>query len=226
MNPVVVEDLGTIAYDDAFRLQKQTVERLQNGPGDEVLYLLEHTHVITRGRNASDDSLLASPELLASRGVQLVETDRGGDITYHGPGQLVGYPILRLEEGRRDIRRYVMDLEEALVRTLAAFGIEGHRDPVHRGVWVKGRKIASVGIRISKWVTSHGFALNVDTDLAYFGLMHPCGITGCRMTTMSLELGRRVAIDEVKSTFIAEFGRIYEREMITGPCDEELRSHG
>ena len=226
MNPVVVEDLGTIGYDAAFRLQKQTVERLQNGLGGETLYLLEHNHVITRGRNASEDSLLASPELLASRGVQLVETDRGGDITYHGPGQLVGYPILRLEEGRRDIRRYVMDLEEALVRTLAAFGIEGHRDPVHRGVWVKGRKMASVGIRISRWVTSHGFALNVNTDLAYFGLMHPCGITGCRMTTMSLELGGAVDMEAVKSTFVSEFGRIYDRDMASDAFDEELRSHG
>ncbi len=161
-----VVDLNTFPYDDAFALQKRTVERLQSGTGAETLYLLEHPHVITVGRNASRTSLAAGAALLRARGVQLAETDRGGDVTYHGPGQLIGYPILCLEPGRRDIRRYVSDVEEVILRTLAGFSIEGRRDPVHRGVWIDDRKIASVGIRISRWVTCHGLALNVNTDLS------------------------------------------------------------
>jgi lipoyl(octanoyl) transferase len=192
---LIVRDLNVIAYDEALALQRQTVKRLQAGEGDEMLYLLEHPHVITLGRNATTGSLLASTELLRQRGVTVVETDRGGDITYHGPGQLVGYPILKLAEGHRDIRRYVTDLEETLLKTLTEFGIEGRRDPVHRGVWVDGKKIASVGIRISRWVTSHGFALNVSTDLSYFSLIDPCGIVGCPMTTISKEQGSGVRID-------------------------------
>ena len=153
-----------IPFLDAYDRQRRTIESRQNETGDDTLYLLEHPHVITKGRNATQSALIASPELLATKNVTLVETDRGGDITYHGPGQLVGYPILQLEEGRRDIRRYVHDVEELLLRTLSEFCIDARRDPIHRGVWVEDRKIASVGIRISKWVTSHGFALNVDLD--------------------------------------------------------------
>lgn len=223
---LVVRDLGVIAYDEAFALQKATVERVQESHGDEALYLLEHPHVITLGRNASGASLIASASVLRARGVALVETDRGGDVTYHGPGQLVGYPILTLEPGRRDIRRFVTDLEEALLRTLAPFGIEGRRDEVHRGVWVDERKIASVGIRISRWVTSHGFALNVTTDLSYFSLIHPCGITGCRMTSMSQELGSPVDMRAVKDTFAEKFADVFDREIAVEPAIEEARLHG
>jgi lipoyl(octanoyl) transferase len=217
-----VRDLNVIAYDKALALQRQTVERLQAGMGDEMLYLLEHPHVITLGRNATTGSLLASTELLRQRGVTVVETDRGGDITYHGPGQLVGYPILKLEEGRRDIRRYVTDLEEALLQTLAEFGIEGRRDSVHRGVWVDGKKIASVGIRISRWVTSHGFALNVNTDLSYFSLIDPCGIVGCPMTTISKERGTAIDMQSVKEMFVGKFADVFDREPIFESTDKEV----
>lgn len=206
-----VHDINQIAYDEAFVLQKQTVSRLQDKGGNESLFLLEHPHVITLGRNATTASLIADSGVLARRGVALVETDRGGDVTYHGPGQLVGYPIIRLEPGRRDIRRFVTDLEEALLRTIDDFGIVGRRDPVHRGVWVEDRKIASVGIRISRWVTCHGFALNVSTDLSYFALIHPCGIAGCQMTTIAKEAGYDVDMMAVKRAFVGHFCDILGR---------------
>ena len=215
---LVIRDLNVIAYDEALALQRQTVKRLQAGEGGEVLYLLEHPHVITLGRNAATGSLLANTDVLRSKDVTVVETDRGGDITYHGPGQLVGYPILALEEGRRDIRRYVTDLEEVLLQTLAEFGIEGRRDPVHRGVWVDNRKIASVGIRISRWVASHGFALNVNTDLTYFSLIHPCGIVGCPMTSIAQERGSAIDMQIVKGVFADRFAAVFGREVASEPA--------
>jgi lipoyl(octanoyl) transferase len=218
--------LGLFAYDEAFALQRETVERLQEGRGAEALFLLEHPHVITLGRNASTSSLIAGEALLRARGVALVETDRGGDVTYHGPGQLVGYPILRLDPGRRDIRRFVTNIEETLLRTLTEFGIEGRRDAVHRGVWVGERKIASVGIRISRWVTSHGVALNVATDLSYFSLIHPCGIAGCEMTSMSQELGVDVDMRAVKVTLSKKFGEVFDRAIVFETPLEEARLHG
>ncbi len=182
-------DLGVIPYREAFLLQKQDVMRIKQGDSSDVLYLLEHPHVFTIGRNASVDAITADHRLIESRGVEIVETDRGGDVTYHGPGQLVGYPLFALEESRRDIRRFVFDLEAALIDTLRDFGIAGERHPEHRGVWTEGRKIASIGIRISRWVTCHGFALNVGTDLSYFDLMTPCGIDGVQMTSIANETG-------------------------------------
>jgi lipoyl(octanoyl) transferase len=214
MGRVFLHDLGTVPYDAALGLQRETVAGLQAGAPDEALYFLEHPHVVTRGRNASLSTLLANEELLARKGVILVETDRGGDVTYHGPGQLVGYPILRLEEGRRDIRRYVNDVEEVLIRALAGLSIEARRHPKHRGVWVGPRKIASLGIRISRWVTSHGFALNVSTDLSYFSLIVPCGIEGCTMTSIERELGRPVEMCAVKEIVARSFADVFGREVV------------
>jgi lipoyl(octanoyl) transferase len=214
MGRVLLHDLGTVPYDVALGLQREAVARLQAGAPDEALYLLEHPHAVTRGRNASLSTLLAGEELLARRGVAFVETDRGGDVTYHGPGQLVGYPILRLEEGRRDIRRYVGDIEEVLIRALAELSIDARHHPKHRGVWVGSRKIASLGIRISRWVTSHGFALNVSTDLSYFSLIVPCGIAGCEMTSIERELGRPVEMSAVKALVARSFSQVFEREVL------------
>jgi lipoyl(octanoyl) transferase len=190
------------------------VERVQGGPGDEVLILLEHPHVITLGRNATGEALVAGEQTIVRRGVEIVETDRGGDVTYHGPGQLVGYPIVALEPGRRDIRRYVRDLEEVLIRTLADFGIESRRHPIHRGVWTGDRKIASLGIRISRWVTCHGFALNIDTNISYYSLINPCGIAGCEMTSMAVELGGPVGMGDVKNSVITHFASVFDRNLI------------
>jgi len=219
-----VRDLKSIDYDKAFALQKETVSRVQLDECQETLYLLEHPHVITLGRNASDTSLIADHRLLKTRGVKLAETDRGGDATYHGPGQLVGYPILKLESGRRDIRRFVTDIEEAMLRTLRDFGIKGRRHPDHRGVWIEEKKIASVGIRISRWVTCHGFALNVNTDLSYFSLIHPCGITGCEMTSMSKETGSPVNMQAVKLLFTGHFAEVFDRRPNFEDALEEM--HG
>jgi lipoate-protein ligase B len=204
-------DLGIVPYFEALRLQKDRVERLQSGRGGEMFYLLQHPHVVTIGRNATGDALIADPGTMESRGVEVARTDRGGDVTYHGPGQLVGYPILLLEPGRRDIRRYVHDLEEVLIRTLSDFGIRSERHAVHRGVWTGGKKIASLGIRISRWVTCHGFALNVDTDLSFYSLIVPCGITGCEMTSMAVELGGAPEMIEVERAVVSHFSQIYNR---------------
>lgn len=210
-----VIDPGVVAYRQAFDLQKREVGRVQGGEGDEVLILLEHPHVITLGRNATGEALVAGKEAIARRGVEIVETDRGGDVTYHGPGQLVGYPIVALEPGRRDIRRYVHDLEEVLIRTLADFGIGSRRHPVHRGVWTGDRKIASLGIRISRWVTCHGFALNVNSDISYYSLINPCGIVGCEMTSMAIELGGPVEMGSVKNSIVSHFASVFDRNLIT-----------
>lgn len=213
-NPVCrAIDLGTVPYDDAFVLQKREVERLQRGEGDDVLLLLEHPHVITVGRNADGSAILSDRRSIEARGATVVATDRGGDVTYHGPGQLVGYPIIRLEPGRRDIRRYVHDLEDVLILSLADFGVFADRHPEHRGVWVQNRKIASLGIRISRWVTHHGFALNVSTDLSYFSFMNPCGITGCAMTSLERELLAPVSMAAVRERVSVHFGTVFGRRM-------------
>ncbi|HEX5131193.1 MAG TPA: lipoyl(octanoyl) transferase LipB [Candidatus Krumholzibacteria bacterium] len=206
-------DLGTVPYRDAFALQKREVERLQRDEGDDVLLYVEHPHVMTLGRNATGSAILADRRLIEVRGCDVVDTDRGGDVTYHGPGQLVGYPIIRLQPGRRDIRRYVGDLEAILIATLGDFGVRAARHPQHRGVWVQERKIASLGIRISRWVTCHGFALNVNTDLSFFSLMNPCGIAGCTMTSLERELGAAVPLAAVRERATHHFGRIMGREM-------------
>ncbi|MDH4037441.1 MAG: lipoyl(octanoyl) transferase LipB [Candidatus Krumholzibacteria bacterium] len=206
-------DLGLVPYAAAFTTQKREVERLQRGEGDDVLLYVQHPHVITVGRNATASAILADRRLIASRGCEIVTTDRGGDVTYHGPGQLVGYPILRLEGSRRDIRRYVYDLEGVLIAALADFGVFADRHPVHRGVWVQNRKIASLGIRISRWVTCHGFALNVSTDLSFFSLMNPCGIAGCTMTSLEREMLSPVSMNAVRESVTRHFGPIMGRHM-------------
>ncbi len=216
MRKIFVRDIGSMPYSAALELQRQSVAALQAGTGGEAFYLVEHPHVVTRGRNASESTLLASPALLAEKGVALVQTDRGGDVTYHGPGQLVGYPILELEPSRRDIRRYVTDIEELLIRALAEFSITASHHATHRGVWVDSRKIASVGIRISRWVTSHGFALNVNTDLSYFSLIVPCGIENCAMTSMAREIGGPVDMGMVKDSVLGAFSKVFDREIVSG----------
>ncbi|NIM18907.1 MAG: lipoyl(octanoyl) transferase LipB [Candidatus Latescibacteria bacterium] len=215
-------DLGCVPYREAFILQRRMVEKLQSGSGEEALILLEHPHVITLGRSASADSLLSDPASLKERGVDVIETDRGGDATYHGPGQLVGYPIFKLEPERRDIRKYVSDIELALIRALADFGIEAGRQTGKRGVWIQRKKIASVGIRISRWVTCHGFALNVNTDLSYFEFINPCGITGCEMTSMQRELGVPISMASVKRQAVERLSEIFDREIVHGVHSNEI----
>jgi lipoyl(octanoyl) transferase len=214
---VDVRHLGLVDYQAALELQKELVERRKQGLIPDQLLLLEHPHVITlgaRNHNASSN-VLETPEALARKGVALFETGRGGDVTYHGPGQLVGYPILHLPIDRRDVHRYVRDLEEVLILTVADFGIAASRIPGLTGIWVGDHKLAAIGVRISRWVTSHGFALNVSTDLSNFALIVPCGIADKGVTSMERVLGRRVPIDEVARVVERRFMDVFSASATT-----------
>jgi lipoate-protein ligase B len=189
MPQLLVCDLGTMPYGDALELQRGVARaRISGEIAEDVLLLVEHPPVVTLGRSSKQKNLLASPELLAGRGVELFEVERGGDITFHGPGQLVGYPIIDLKRHKQDLHWYLRRVEEALIRSLVPFGIVGERSAGFTGVWTKGRKIASIGVHARDWVTWHGFALNVTTDLRYFDLIVPCGISAVEMTSVTQEM--------------------------------------
>lgn len=203
--------LGRVGYEAALGVQLRIVERMKaTEPEDAVLLLLEHEPVITLGRSAKREHLLASAEELARRGIELHESSRGGDITYHGPGQLVGYPIVRLAAAHRDVHRFLRGIEATLIRTLAGFGIEGGRKEGLTGVWVGEEKVAAVGIAFTRWISYHGFALNVSTNLDAFGLIVPCGITDRAVTSMARLLGEAPEWSEVEGAvveaFVGEFG--------------------
>jgi lipoyl(octanoyl) transferase len=207
---------GRVSWDAAFALQKEAEARVKAG-GLETLFLLEHTDVITAGRNADLGELLVSEDLLLQRGVQLRIADRGGKLTFHGPGQLVAYPVLDLSSGRRDVRRYVRDLEEVLVSTAADFGVAAGRSSAPdrwASVWVGNDKLAAIGVHLSRWVTTHGAALNVATDLARFSLFIPCGIADGGVTSLSRERPGKppLALPEVAESFVSHFLRVFERE--------------
>ncbi|MGH9868273.1 MAG: lipoyl(octanoyl) transferase LipB [Candidatus Polarisedimenticolia bacterium] len=213
--------MGRVGYAEALELQQRLASALVAGGPDarEHLLLLEHPHVITLGRNAHDANVLAGEAIRAARGVALYHTGRGGDVTYHGPGQLVGYPILDLKPDRCDVRRYVRDLEEALIRTAADFGVAAGRVEGLTGVWVEredGRheKLAAIGVRISRWVTSHGFAFNVSTDLSYFQLIVPCGIAEHGVTSLARLTGREIPLAEVADRAALHLGEVFSRRMV------------
>ena len=205
-----VRQLGVVPYAEALALQQSLVDDRRAGRIDDTLLLLEHPHVITLGVRGGRTHVVASAETLAARGVEIHETGRGGDVTYHGPGQLVGYPILDLNPERRDVHRYVRDLEEVLIRTAADFGIDAGRVPGLTGIWVGNDKLAAIGVRIARWVTSHGFALNVSTDLDYFGLIVPCGIADRGVTSLSRLLGRPVGLDTVQDRIASHFSNVFQ----------------
>jgi lipoyl(octanoyl) transferase len=211
MRKCCVRELGRIDYGHALELQQQLADRRKQGAVGDHLLLLEHPHVITLGRNGHLQNLLASDQVLSRAGISFYPTDRGGDVTYHGPGQLVGYPILDLRDWKRDVGAYVRAVEQSLIDTLAEFGIEAGRIPTLTGVWVGDRKIAAIGVHLSRWVTSHGFALNVNTDLSYFQYIVPCGLT--KPVTSMAQLGVRASLAEVSQIFAAHFGRVFECEM-------------
>jgi len=192
------------------------VAERQAGRVGDLLILLEHPHVLTLGvrGDGGRSHVLAAPDQLAARGVDIHETGRGGDITYHGPGQLVGYPILDLKPDRCDVHRYVRDLEEVLIRTAADYGIEARRIEGLTGAWVGDEKLAAIGVRIARWVTSHGFALNVSTDLEYFRLIVPCGIADRGVTSLSKVLVRHVELHEVADRVVGHFSAVFERQPI------------
>jgi lipoyl(octanoyl) transferase len=210
-----VQRLGLVPYADALEIQKQLVDQRRAEEIPDHLLLLQHPPVITLGVKSRNDRshVLDSPEGLAARGVELVETGRGGDVTYHGPGQLVGYPIINLAPDRRDVHRYVRDLEDVLIRAVAEFGIEAGRSPGLTGVWVGNAKLAAIGVRIARWVTSHGFALNVGTNLDHFSLIVPCGIADKGVTSMEKLTGRQVPIAVVETAVAAAFAEVFDREI-------------
>src|ERR1700730_15776688 len=207
--------LGLVPYDDGLRMQERAVERLRSGEGPEQLLLLERPHVFTLGRGADSSNILADQQQLQTNSVEVHETGRGGDVTYHGPGQLVGYPIINLKPDRCDVHRYVRDIEEVLIRTIAEFGVTGARISGLTGMWVGNEKIGAIGVRIARWITSHGFALNVNTDLSYFKMIVPCGITDKGVTSLSRLLGRQVDMEQVASVVARHFGEVYERDVIS-----------
>lgn len=194
-------------------MQENAVERLRSEDAPEQLLLLEHPHVFTLGRGADSSNILADSEQLQDNAVEVHETGRGGDVTYHGPGQLVGYPIINLKPDRCDVHRYVRDLEEVLIRTIAEFGVNGTRIEGLTGVWVGHEKIAAIGVRIARWITSHGFALNVNTDLDYFKMIVPCGITDKGVTSLSRLLGKQIPLYEVAGVVSNEFARVFDRHI-------------
>jgi lipoyl(octanoyl) transferase len=209
-----VEQLGLVDYADGLCLQRERVAARKAGIISDTLLLLEHTHVYTLGRNAKKENLLISAEQLAARGAQVFEIDRGGDVTYHGPGQLVGYPILDLTQHRRDIAWYMRSLEEVLISVARDYAIEAARLAGAPGVWVGNDKLGAIGVHISRWVTSHGFAFNVNTDLRYFEWIVPCGLRDKGVTSLQKLLGRRVEMDEVAEKTVRHFGRVLELEMV------------
>ncbi len=205
-----VARLGRVGYARALALQADLVRRRAADEIPDRLLLLEHPHVVTLGSRARRDHVLATDAQLRARGVELFRAGRGGDVTYHGPGQLVGYPILRLDSGRRDLHRYLRDLEEVLVRALAAFGVRAERADGLTGVWTGGRKIAAIGIRVSSgWVTSHGFALNVDPDLGRFASIVPCGVRDRGVTSLAACTGASVPMAAVEDAVASAFADVF-----------------
>jgi lipoyl(octanoyl) transferase len=213
MQLLEIRRLGIVPYAEALELQKRLVDDRRAGRIPDQLLLLEHPPVITLGVKARNDRshVVAPPDALAAEGVELFESGRGGDVTYHGPGQLVGYPVLDLRPDRCDVHRYVRDLEEVLIRTAAAFDVRAGRVPGLTGVWVGSEKLAAIGVRIARWVTSHGFAINVNTNLAHFDFIVPCGIRDKGVTSLGRLLGRGVPVATVEEAVIGAFTDVFER---------------
>jgi lipoyl(octanoyl) transferase len=235
MNACWIVDLGLIGFEEAFALQRRVVAARKADAIGDVLLLCEHPHVITLGRSGKRENLLASERVLAQKGVEFHATNRGGDITYHGPGQIVGYPVIQLAAIRRDVVWYVRMLEEVMIRTCADFGVAARREEGKTGAWIDPRKkdspqraqssqssgmaeaaaaekIGAIGVHISRWVTSHGFAFNVATDLRYFELIVPCGIAERKATSLEKVLGRAVKRNEAATKIVEHFGEVFGRE--------------
>ena len=205
-NQAVAVSLGLVPYSEAWDIQLRMHKEVANGHRPDALLLLEHPHVYTLGRRGQEEDILVNSAELARLGVEVHHTDRGGEVTYHGPGQLVGYPILNLRRWGGGPLKYVRALERTLIDTLAEFGVRAESEGHPTGVWVGDRKIAAIGVKVSRRVTTHGFALNVCPDLSYFDHIVPCGMPGSRVTSISLELGREVAVSEVAPVLVERFG--------------------
>ncbi|MGH9404480.1 MAG: lipoyl(octanoyl) transferase LipB [Terriglobia bacterium] len=218
------EQLGIVDYETALAIQQKKIAARKRGEIPDTLLLLEHPHVYTLGRNAQPAHVLAAPDHLASLGAAIYATDRGGDVTYHGPGQLVGYPIFDLAGHRRDIAWYMRSLEQVFVGVAAEYGIAADRLPNLTGVWVGNEKLVALGVHVSRWVTSHGFAFNINTDLRYFDWIVPCGIRDKGVTSLEKLLGRRVSLDDAAARVVRRFGEVFGMEMVetTGSLADEI----
>jgi lipoyl(octanoyl) transferase len=212
MTPFEVRRLGLISYADALELQRVLVDDRKAGRIPDTLLLLQHPHIITVGvKKDGRRNIVATPERLAAVGVEVLDTGRGGDVTYHGPGQLVGYPIIDLNPDRRDVHRYVRDLEEVMIRVCADYGLTAGRISGWSGAWIGDAKIGAIGVRISRWVTSHGFAFNVTTDLDFFRLIVPCGIADRGITSLAVATGTEPPMEEVETRFAERFAGVFSR---------------
>lgn len=221
VRPLRVESLGLVPYAEAQVIQEARHAHVAAATCDDTLFLLEHAAVITTGRHAGMQHVTATKETLAARGIDVLETSRGGDVTYHGPGQLVGYPVVALQTGEQDLKGYVTALEEILIRTAADFGVVAERVEGLRGIWVGQNKLAAIGIRIAKWVTSHGFALNVHTDLTAFDLMVPCGLHGRGVTSLARLCKHPPSMQQVESAVVRHTADVLVRQ----PYRPETQAH-
>ena len=221
MRPLQVRRLGLVAYADALALQRDLVEQRKAGRIPDLLLLLQHPPVITLGvrGDGGRSHITAQPDALADLGVDVYEAGRGGDVTYHGPGQIVGYPILDLRPDRCDVHRYVRDIEEVMIRVCAGYDVTAGRVAGFTGAWTATGKIAAIGIRISRWVTSHGFALNVSTALDHFDLIVPCGIADRGVTSLERETGRAIPLADVEEAVVKHFADVFQREVVRAPLD-------
>jgi lipoate-protein ligase B len=227
--PIAAYDLGRIPYREALEFQRRAVSARASGASTDAIYFAEHEPVLTVGRAGSASSLRANPALLLARGVEIIPVERGGDMTYHGPGQIIAYPIVALSDlpSGRDLHRYLRDLEEVLIGTLDGYGIRAGRRAPHTGVWVGDRKVAAIGVAVRRWITLHGFALNVDPDLSHFDWIHPCGIRDLGVTSMRSLLGTAPPRAEIQARLREAFERIWGRpvvEMPGRPHPEELHA--
>ena len=223
---IPVYDLGRVPYREALAFQHRAVETRARGEAPDVLYVVEHDPVLTIGRSGHPENLRAGTSELRRHGIEIVSVERGGDVTYHGPGQIVGYPIVSLEDlpGGRDLHRYLRDLEQVLIETLDAFGLPAGRRPPYTGVWVGERKVAAIGVAVRRWVTFHGFALNLDPDLGHFDLIHPCGIRHLGVASMASLLGTAPPREAVIAKIAEAFARVWERPVIYPDALESLPS--
>lgn len=209
MKTIDIINLGRTEYLHCLEIQRETFAARNSGEVNDTFLLTEHEHVYTIGKGGDENHLLADEAELRAAGVRIIRSDRGGDITYHGPGQLVGYPVIDLGGFYPDVHRYLRDIEEILIRTIADFGVVGYREPGYTGVWACGEKIAAIGVKVSRWITMHGFALNVSTDLSFFDRIIPCGITHRGVTSLEKCTGSIHSLDDVARSCVGHFGEVF-----------------
>ena len=224
MRELEVRRLGLVPYDEALDMQRALVEERRAGRVPDLLLLLQHPAVITLGVKGDGGraNIVATDGRLAELGIAVQETGRGGDVTYHGPGQIVGYPILDLKPDRCDVHRYVRDLEEVMIRVCADYGVTAGRIKGLTGTWVGAEKIGAIGVRLSRWITSHGFAFNVSTDLDHFKLIVPCGISDRGVTSLERATGRRLTVEDVEEAIVQRFQDVFERELIDATLSKSV----